>query len=86
MFQSDCMSYRWNLKFILKYSPKQAKRNLQFRLTERKTVITVCRAPSVLSPWGASYKCIREYSIYALEAGIDENKKDEFIYFLAPSK
>ena len=56
MFQSDCMSYRWNLKFILKYSPKQAKRNLQFRLTERKTVITVCHAPSVLSP--QSVRCV----------------------------
>ena len=75
MFQSDCMSYPWNLKIILKYSPKQAKRNLQFMLTKRKTVITVSRAPSVLSPWGASYKCIREYSIYVLEGALMKTNK-----------
>lgn len=85
MFQSDYMSYPWNLKFILKYSPKQAKRNLQFRLTKRKTVITVCDAPSsVLSPWGASSKCIlREYSIYVLEWALMKTNKTRV--YLLPS-
>ena len=83
MFQSDCMSYPWNLTFILKCSPKQAKRNLQFRLTKRKTVITVCHAPSVLSPWGASYKCIREYSICVLEWALMKTNKTRV--YLLPS-
>ena len=83
MFQSGCMSYPWNLKFILKYSPRQAKRNLQFRFTKRKTVITVSRAPSVLSLWGASYKCIREYSIYVLEGALMKTKKTRV--YLLPS-